>query len=998
LRIQVLGPICAWRNGDLLDLGSAAQRAVLGLLALACGRPLPRTEITAWIWHDREPPVSAANVIQTHVKHLRRLLEPDRPPRGRSEVLRQIGDGYALHVPTFAVDVLLFRQHVAAASGAQRRGQLDRAAELLDEALGLWHGPPLADIPVLATHPKVVALIAERQAALIRYGDVMVAAGRPAEGLPALEEAAAAQPLNESCRAALMRAYHAAGRRGQAFATYHEARRRLADDLGVDPGPELSAAHAALLREESPPGNGRAMAMVPASDPTARTRAGSAVDGGAVPTGSGRNGRAGSAAAPTPRTAAGSVADPRTATGAVPAQLPADIPDFTGRATELDQLDQLLSRGGGSAGSTSVVISVVTGTAGVGKTALAVRWAHRVAHLFPDGQLYVNMRGFDPGGVMDTTEAVRRFLDALNVPTDRIPAHPDAQVALYRSVLAGRRVLVVLDNARDAAQVRPLLPGGPGCLALITSRDRLSSLVAAEAAQPLPLDLLAPDDARELLVRRVGADRAAAEPAAVAEILARCAGLPLALAVVAARAATGPNLPLTALAHQLRRNRDRLDALTTGDPSTDLRAVLSWSYQALSSRTARLFRLLGLHPGPDISTAAATSLSGLPAPQARQMLVELVRVNLLGEHTPGRYVLHDLLRAYAFEVAERIDRDRQRRAAARRMLDHYLHSAYAADRVLYPARDPIGLGAPATGVVPERPADTREALAWFSTEHAVLLAAAEQAAAVSNVYAWKLVWSMATFLDRRGHWDDLATTQRLAVAAARRAAEPGAQADAHRSLARAYTRLGRLNDAHAELRHALDVYHRTDDQIGQASTLLNMSLIWDRRARYEDALDLARRSLDVFRAAGDRHGQARALNAVGWYHALLGDHPRALGYCERALIQFQEFGDRSGQATTWDSLGYARGRMGDHAGALAGFRRSIDLFRDLGDRHLESMVLTHLGDAQETAGNPQAAREAWREALGILDDLHHPDADRIRTKLAVVGAGTPPARVSTVAS
>jgi DNA-binding SARP family transcriptional activator len=999
LRIQVLGPICAWRNGDLLDLGSAAQRAVLGLLALACGRPMPRTEITAWIWHDREPPASAANVIQTHVKHLRRLLEPDRPPRARSDVLRQVGDGYALHVPAFAVDVLLFRQRVAAASGAQRRGQLDHAVELLDEALGLWQGQPLADIPVLATHPKVVALAAERQAALTRYGDVMIAAGRPAEGLPALEEAAAAQPLNESCRAALIRAYHAAGRRGQAFATYHEVRRRLADDLGVDPGPELSAAHAALLREEGSPGNGRA--VVAALGPAPRIPAGSVVDNGAertVPAGARRNGRVG-AAVPAPGTAAGPIPEPGAVPGPVPAQLPADIADFIGRAAELDQLDQLLSRGAGTAGSggpASVVISVVTGTAGVGKTALAVRWAHRVAHLFPDGQLYVNMRGFDAGGVMDTTEAVRRFLDALDVPADRIPVHPDAQVALYRSVLAGRRMLIVLDNARNAAQARPLLPGGPGCLVLVTSRNQLSSLVAAEAAQPLPLDLLDAADARELLARRVGADRAAAEPEAVAEILGRCAGLPLALAVVAARAATSPNLPLTALAHQLRRNRDRLDALSTGDPSTDLRAVLSWSYQALSARTARLFRLLGLHPGPDISGAAVTSLSGLPAPQVRAMLAELVRVNLLGEHTPGRYVLHDLLRAYASDVAERVDRARQRRAAARRMLDHYLHSAYAADRVLYPARHPIGLGAPATGVVADRPADTGEALAWFSTEHAVLLAVVEQAAAVSKVYAWQLVWSMATFLDRRGHWDDLAATQRLAVAATRLAGEPAAQADAHRSLARAYTRLGRLNDAHAELSHALDVYHRTGDQIGQANALLNMSLIWDRRARYEDALDLAQRSLDVFLATGDRHGQARALNAVGWYHALLGDHLRALGYCERALAQFQEFGDRSGQATTWDSLGYARQHLGDLAGALAGFRRSIDLFRDLGDRHLESMVLTHLGDSQETAGNPQAAREAWREALGILDDLHHPDADRIRTKL--VGAGTPSVRVSTVVS
>ncbi|WP_170318794.1 AfsR/SARP family transcriptional regulator, partial [Allorhizocola rhizosphaerae] len=428
--IQVLGTIRAWRDAEELDLGPAAQRAVLGLLALACGQPLGRNEIAAGLWPDRRPPASAANVIQTYVKNLRRVLEPGRARRAASTVLRQIGDGYALYAPT---DLLRFRTL--------------SNADSLEEALALWQGPPLADVPVLAAHPRVLALVDERHAALARYGELMLNSGRAAEGLSALEEAAEAQPLNEAWQALLIRAYQAAGRRSQAFAIFHEVRRRLVDELGVDPGLELMQAHASLLRHDS-----GADAM-----------------------------------------------------GLVPAQLPADVPHFVGRSSELSQLDSV--PGG---------VVVVSGPPGVGKTALAVRWAHRIADRFPDGQLYLNLRGFDPGGVvMDRADAMRWFLDALGVPAERVPSTVDAQAALYRSRIAGRRMLIVLDNARDAEQVRPLLPGTPGCLVLVTSRNQLASLVAAEGARPLPLDLLGSAAARDLLAQRIGAGRVAGDPAAV---------------------------------------------------------------------------------------------------------------------------------------------------------------------------------------------------------------------------------------------------------------------------------------------------------------------------------------------------------------------------------------------------------------------------------------------------------------------------------------------------
>jgi hypothetical protein len=367
-----------------------------------------------------------------------------------------------------------------------------------------------------------------------------------------------------------------------------------------------------------------------------------------------------------------SIAALRQAVGRVPRQLPAAVAHFAGRTGELATLTGLL-HGRADTGGT-VVISAIGGTAGVGKTALAVHWAHRVADRFPDGQLYVNLRGFDPGGqVMDPAEAVRRFLDALNVSPERIPVDLDAQAALYRSQLAGKRMLVVLDNARDTAQVRPLLPGAPGCLVVVTSRNQLTGLIASDGAHPVTLDLLTGEEARQLMVRRVGADRVAAEPAAVAEIITRCAHLPLALVLVAARAAVRPHGGLRVLAKELRDARQRWQMLTGDDPASDVQAVFSWSYQTLTSDAARLFRLLGLHPGPEVSAVAAASLARLPASTARPVLTELTGASLLVEHTPGRYAFHDLLRAYATDLTQRIDSDRHRRAATHRMLDHYLH-------------------------------------------------------------------------------------------------------------------------------------------------------------------------------------------------------------------------------------------------------------------------------------------------------------------------------------
>ena len=665
----------------------------------------------------------------------------------------------------------------------------------------------------------------------------------------------------------------------------------------------------------------------------------------------------------------------------VPRQLPTALRHFCGRHGELAELDRMLDE---ALATEAMLVTAISGTAGIGKTTLAVYYAHRVAGWFPDGQLYVNLRGFDANGaMMEPAEATRRFLDALGVPPERIPADLDAQAALYRSHLAGRRMLLVLDNARDSAQVLPLLPGTPGCLVLVTSRSQLTGLIAAAGAHPLTLDLLTGDEARLLLSRRLGTDRVHAEPAAVADIITRCARLPLALALTAARAAVRPAVALRLLADELCDARQRWQALSNDDPASDVRAVLSWSYQALTPAAARLFRLLGLHPGQDTDALAAASLAGLAVDAARPPLAELTQASLLVEHVPGRYTFHDLLRDYATDLSHAIDPGQQRRAATTRVLDHYLHSAYTAALLLARPLDPLTLGPAEPGVTPERHTGKEQAMHWFTVEYRVLLAAVGHAAAAGyETHAWQLTWTVSTFLDRQGHWHDYAAAGRHAVAAADRLADPAVQAWARRALARAYTRLNHFDAADAQLRDALTLSEQSADQAGQADTHHYSAILCWRWNRIETALEHARRCLDLSRAVGHRGRLAGALNGVGWFQALLGDPESALVSCGQALIIYTDLGDLHGQAHTWDSLGYAHHQLGHHARAMACYRNTLTLVRYLGDRYQEADTLGNLGGVHLATGDPRAAQDAWQRALAILDELDHPDAEQVRAKLA----------------
>jgi hypothetical protein len=567
----------------------------------------------------------------------------------------------------------------------------------------------------------------ERSAAVLDLNDIRLRRGEHG----ALAGQAAAAPGDERLIGQLMLALYRCGRQAEALRWYEQTRQYLADELGTDSGSPLAALRQQILRADKSL----------TDEPATRSRA-------TAP-----------AAAP------------------VPHELPADVAAFTGRAAELAELDRLLTieataaevPGFGAAGGRAPVamISAVSGTAGVGKTALAVHWAHQAFGRFPDGQLYVNLRGYDPDQPMPAADALAGFLRALGVSGQDIPLDEDQRAARYRSLLSRKRMLLVLDNASHADQVRPLLPGTSGCAVIVTSRDALAGLVARDGAARLDLDLLPLEEAVALLTELIG-EQARADPDAAAALARRCARLPLALRVAAELAAAHAAVPLADLVEDLADQQRRLDLLDAGDdPRAAVRAVFSWSYQQLSAEAARMFRLAGLHPGPDITAAAAASLAAIAEAEARRLLRELARAHLIAEHVPDRYAVHDLLRAYAVEQARHNGTETDRREATGRVLDHYLHTAAHAARLLNPAQEPVILAPPRPGAAPGQPADRRQALAWFAAQHQILLAAVILASESGfDSHAWQLPWAMEPFLQARGHWQEWAATQRTALGAA----------------------------------------------------------------------------------------------------------------------------------------------------------------------------------------------------------------------------------------
>lgn len=667
--------------------------------------------------------------------------------------------------------------------------------------------------------------------------------------------------------------------------------------------------------------------------------------------------------------------------GQVPRQLPPDLATFRGRKEALAAVHGLTSQVAGGPGH--VVISAIGGMAGVGKTTLAVHWAHQVADRFPDGQLYVNLRGFEESGPpLEPGEALGGFLGALGVPSRDIPRGTEERSALFRDRTASRRLIVVLDNARNEEQVRPLLPASAGSLTIITSRSRLSGLAVTEGASLVGLDVWTREEALAALAARIGQERCRAEPEAAAELVELCGFLPLAVSIVGAQLSASPRLPLRLGVHELREARPRLDALSAGDRRVDVRAVFSVSYRALTPDTARFFRHLAIHPGPAVSAEAAASLAGVGMPVARRQLRELTSANLLSRDTEGRYVLHDLVRAYGAELVEQEKDDRF--GAQTRLLDYLRHNAYAASRVLDPRPASAQPGSPAEGVIRVAVGSREEALEWFSREEATTAAALRSLDDPRLLrYRMNLMRDWVSYYSVTGRWADEIRAKRTGLEAALVLDDPTAVAHNSASLARALAETGQVDEAEEQVTLMLGQLPRLSPA-EQAATERSIGWVRGRQGRHTEALHHARRALEIFRALGDRGSAARELNAVGWYLTLLGDHRQAIAMCEEALPMLRETGNRRSEAATWDSIGYARQRLGDLDAAIADYRRSLRLYEETLDRYNQADVLDHMASAQLERGDGAQARASWTRAARLLSEIGNARAEEMRAKAEAV--------------
>jgi DNA-binding SARP family transcriptional activator/tetratricopeptide (TPR) repeat protein len=1002
--LRVLGPVQVWDSNTWLGPRGPQLRLLLACLALSAGQVVPVDDLIGMLWEERPPPSARAS-LQILVVRLRKALV-GLP----GWALERYGEGYQLRAIPDKVDVHRFRSLVRSAWEARDARDENRAINTFDQALALWRGPALADVPGTMAVEAIRAGLAEEQLSAVqdRFG-CLLAAGRDGQAAAEIPPVLARHPLAERLAGMLMIAWYRCGRQADALRLFRDLRGRLAGELAVEPGPDLQRLHQRILLADP--------ALAASGDV-----AGLLMRGGDAAPADGRdidiwrlqplqradapeqpgNGE-GSKAAGTPgdrqlgieaslsqpvlardrglESLLGSGTARRagmrsTAAFVVPRQLPTAAAHFAGRERELSTLTGWLDAGTAAG---QAVILAIGGTAGVGKTALALHWAYRVQHRFPDGQLYVNLRGFDASSApVAPAEAITGLLEALDVPAGRVSPRLDARAGLYRSLVAGRRMLIVLDNARDEAQVRPLLPGAPTCVVLVTGRSQLAGLVAVDAARPLTLDVLSETEARQLLASHLGADRVAAEAVEVAELTALCARLPLALAITAARAALRPVFPLASLAAGLRDIRQRLDWLGTGDQAADVRAVFSWSYRLLGEPAARMFRLLGAHPGPDISETAAASLAAISRPAARAALSELTRANLLQEQAPGRFSLHDLLRAYAADLGD----DQERRSAVVRVLDHYLHTTRDAMGLVYPNAYQISAPPPGPGEPPESFSGPQQARAWLQAEYRVLLAAAAAAADSGlDTHVWQLPAVLREHFDRRGYYTDWAQCQQLALVAADRLGDPAAQAVAHHFLGAALIQLCRWDEAHCHLHDALKLYRRLGDHAGEASCHFHIGWFFESREDHRQALSHHRRSLRLFRAAGYLTGEAFALNGVGWDNALLGNYQQAFSYCSKALELHHKTGNRLGEALTLDSLGYCCHQADRYNEAVAYYQQALRAYADADDRYFRAITLIHLGETHQANGHHEATLDLWQQALTILNDLQHPDAAPIRAKL-----------------
>lgn len=926
----VLGVVEARIDGSVVDLGHARQRCVLAVLLVEAGRPVTVDQLIDRVWGGKAPQ-RAANALYSYLSRLRTATGV--------EIGKESG-GYLLAADPQSVDLHRFRRLMTASRATDSDQE---AADLVAQALGLWRAEPFAglDTPWLDATRRM--LLDERFAAELDGNDVLLRLGRHGELLPGLSKSVAENPLDERLAAQAMLALYRCGRQADADEQYRRIRGALADELGSDPGAALRRLHEQIIAAD------------PALDLSGR-------DHGV----------------------------PQAATATMPAQLPADVRAFTGRADELATLDALLVSPGGD--EPPLTVALLSGTAGVGKSALAVRWAHRVRDAFPDGQLYVNLRGYDAEQPVVVADVLAGFLAALGVRGPEIPPGTDERAGRYRSEVTGRRMLVLLDNASSVDQVRPLLPGTGSCLVLITSRDSLPGMVAVHGAERVNLDLLPLPDALGLLRKLIGI-RVDREPVAAAMLAAACARLPLALRIAAELAADRSDVPLAELVEDLGDHQARLDLLDAGgDPRAEVRAVFSWSYRNLPEAAARMFRLLGLHPGETAHLDAVAALTGTEPGEARRLLGVLVRASLVQAGRGGRYGMHDLLRAYAAELAAAHDNEPDRREAVTRLFEHYL----------------AGAGG-----------DSEAARAWVEAERPNLAVMCTYGVA----HGWHrqtiaLAETLFPYLDAGGPAAEAATVTASAVSAAQAVGDTAAQARALSHLGRLHRRQGRPGAAVTTYRQALGLYEELGDRAAEAQVLRNLGSVDWLLGDYRQAAARYHQAWELYRLLGDEPGQADALVRLGLIdarlgqpeqaarrfasalelHVTLGDEfseayvssllsrlphrpvplAEAAARLERSLDAAVRAGDRTAEAYVLTDLAAIHARQERLAEAAGHLRRALLLHRRIGDRASEAEALNEFGQVLRAAGEMEESRAQHGEALRLASEI----GDRFETARA----------------
>lgn len=924
--VRLLGPVQTFVHGTEIGLGASGPRSLFAVLAIRAGTVVTLDELVAALWGDR-PPKSAGGGVYTYVSLLRKALEPDQSRTAEARLLSSSRAGYSLLIPACDVDLHRFEAEATQARGRWASGDPAGTLDHCDAALAEWRGPPLGGVggPLIDTERSRLELekldVRElRCAALLETGS----AGAAAAELAVLAER---NPLRERLNELLMLALYRNGRQADALKVYQRVRQRLVDELGIEPGPALRLMHQRVLsatdaQEATGPGAPR---QSPAADAPRRV---------------------------------------------VPAQLPHGVAGFTGREPERRRLEQLCTTAHDDARGGSVVISAIDGTGGVGKTALAIHTAHRLVDSFPDGQLFLDLRGFDPRLPPVTVgDALGLLLRGLGAEVELLNGDVASQTALYRSLLAGRRVLVVLDNAVSAEQVRPLLPGSPGCLAIVTSRNRLAGLVARDGATRISLDVLRPEESVELLRHRLGSELVDADIQQARELAALCGHLPLALRVAAERVVGSDHYELVDMVGQLRGERDRLDALSTeDDESAAVRAVFSWSYYALKPEHAQVFRLLGLHPGLEMGVPDAAALLGCSVAAAHRRLSSLVRRHLLEEVGRNQYRFHDLIRIYAVECAERDESADATHAAMERLLHWYLGSTVAVREVLAPGLGEIDLPEPDSWSSPLAVQTYDEAICWAGRELATLADLLRLATDRGcDAFAARLASALGVLYHCTSRWTEWLRATEIGQAAARKAGDRLSQARLHNDRGLAHHFLGRHEEAVACHQAAVDILTRIDNPQDQATTA-NLAVAYSMMGRHLDALPLLENALRIAREHGNRFVEASVADSLGAVLSSLGRHDEAIVYGRQSVELIRQTGAEHMLGHALIQVGNSCLCAGRAQEAITHFGDALDLWRGLGDGWGEVRSMHALARVRLQTGDREQARTLLLDALAIMRD------------------------------